>query len=304
MRALVGYTGFVGSNLDRQGDFDCRYNSKNIADAFGTEPDILYFAGVPAQKFIADKFPRQDRAIIDTAIENIKKISPKKTVLISTVDVYSDTAGKTEDDIPGENSLGGYGLNRLYFEKEIRKLYPDALIVRLPGLYGKNLKKNFIYDYINYVPALLKNEKIDELSRKNPDLKSYYSDRGDGFWALRENRDKKRLRPIFENLGFSALNFTDSRGIFQYYNLKYLYDDIQIAIDNNITLLNVATEPIEIGALHKILCGKDFENHISRRAPFYDFRTKHAGLFGGEGEYMQSAEFVYKDIKKFVGENL
>lgn len=39
MKALVGYTGFVGSNIYAAGTFDAIYNSKNIADAFGTNPD-------------------------------------------------------------------------------------------------------------------------------------------------------------------------------------------------------------------------------------------------------------------------
>ena len=38
---LVGYTGFVGSNLNSQYQFDKVFNSKNITDAFGGEPDSL-----------------------------------------------------------------------------------------------------------------------------------------------------------------------------------------------------------------------------------------------------------------------
>jgi hypothetical protein len=33
--ALIGYTGFIGSNLARQFDFDDFYNSKNIDDIAG-----------------------------------------------------------------------------------------------------------------------------------------------------------------------------------------------------------------------------------------------------------------------------
>ena len=49
--ALVGYTGFVGSNIDLKGNIDKKYNSKNIKDAFGTNPDILIYSGVRAEKF-------------------------------------------------------------------------------------------------------------------------------------------------------------------------------------------------------------------------------------------------------------
>lgn len=39
--ALVGYTGFVGSNLAEQFEFTLKFNTKNIAQAFGTTPDLL-----------------------------------------------------------------------------------------------------------------------------------------------------------------------------------------------------------------------------------------------------------------------
>ena len=53
----------------------------------------------------------------------------------------------------------------------MRAHYPDALIIRLPGLYGLNIKKNFIYDYMNVIPFMLKQEKFEELSAREPLLK-------------------------------------------------------------------------------------------------------------------------------------
>ena len=50
MKALVGYTGFVGSNIYDAGDFDAFYNSKNIQEAYGTEPDLLIYAGMRLKK--------------------------------------------------------------------------------------------------------------------------------------------------------------------------------------------------------------------------------------------------------------
>ena len=302
MKALVGYTGFVGSNLAASVKFDGLYNSKNVKDAFGTNPDVLYYSGVPAAKFIANKFPQQDMEIMEAAVENIRKINPKKLVLISTVDVYKEPNGRDEDSPMETDGLAAYGANRLWLESKVREMYPDCLIVRLPGLYGKNIKKNFIYDYINYIPALLNEGKMAELSAKEPQLKEFYSLREDGFWAVKTDIDRPALKALFKKVGFSALNFTDSRGQFQYYNLKYLYENIQTAIDNNIKLLNIATQPIEIGTLHRVLTGEDFVNEVASVPPLYDFRTKHAELFGGRDGYIQTAEFVYSDIKKFVEE--
>jgi hypothetical protein len=54
-------------------------------------------------------------------------------------------------------------------KKWVEENYNEHLIVRLPAIYGENLKKNFIYDYINYIPAMLTEEKYSELSKKTLD---------------------------------------------------------------------------------------------------------------------------------------
>ena len=302
MISLVGYTGFVGSNLAQSAKFDGLYNSKNISEAFGTNPDVLYYSGVPAQKFIANKFPQEDFAIVENALENIKKINPEKVVLISTVDVYKKPNGKNEDSAMDTDGLLPYGANRLWLEQKVAENFSDHLIVRLPGLYGANLKKNFIYDYINFIPALLNEAKYEELSAKDINLKDFYTLQDNGFYKFNDGADRAQARKIFENLGFSALNFTDSRGVFQYYNLKYLYKNIQTAMENDVKLLNIATEPVKISEIYSTITGKEFVNEIAPQPPLYDFCTKHADIFGGKDGYIQTKEFVLNDIKEYVAE--
>lgn len=77
MNALVGYTGFVGSNLYMTGDFDKVYNSKNVEMAYGTKPDVLVYAGVRAEKYLANNFPEKDNELIKQAQHNIRAIQPK-----------------------------------------------------------------------------------------------------------------------------------------------------------------------------------------------------------------------------------
>ena len=141
MKSLVGYTGFVGSNICAKTNFEGLYNSKNIQDAFNTKPDLLIFSGLPAEKFLANKNPDQDIEKVNTAIENIKKIAPKQIVLISTIDVYPSPINVDEDfPIPSEGGTY-YGQHRLLLEKFVETYSDNNLIVRLPGLYGKGIKK-------------------------------------------------------------------------------------------------------------------------------------------------------------------
>lgn len=147
-RAIIGYTGFVGSNLTRQSQFDEFYNSKNIEYIAGKEYDLLVCAGAPAVKWLANKEPEQDRASIDRLKRNLERVSVHKFVLISTVDVYPSPMDVDESTPIDDTNLHPYGKHRLDLEKFVQTRY-DAAIVRLPALFGKGLKKNIIYDFLN-----------------------------------------------------------------------------------------------------------------------------------------------------------
>ena len=151
-----------------------RINTKNREDAFGKNPDLLVYAGLRAEKFLANNDPEADLKNIEEAFEQIKKINPGKLVLISTVDVYKEPVGVDEDTKINTDGLAAYGLNRYKLEQLVRSEYPDALIVRLPGLFGKGLKKNFIYDYIHVIPSMLKETKYLELSSISEKIKTSY----------------------------------------------------------------------------------------------------------------------------------
>lgn len=305
MISLVGYTGFVGSNIYAMGKgaIDRVYNSGNIEGAYGTSPDLLVYSGMRAEKYLANTNPEADRKLVHQAEENIRKIAPQNLVLISTIDVFQNPNGKYEDAVIQTENLHAYGLNRYRLEKWVAERYPQALIVRLPGLYGMNIKKNFIYDYINVIPFMLKAEKFMELAAKDRDLQKYYQLQPNGFYksiSFTEN-DREILKEKFKQLGFTALNFTDSRNVYQFYPLARLWGDIQIALKNSLHIWHAATEPISAAEVYQYLTGNDFINEVAEKPVFYDYRTKYAGAFGGSSDYLMSKEEVLKDISRFVG---
>ena len=303
MKSLVGYTGFVGSNIYTAGNFDAAYNSKNIAEAYGTNPDFLVFAGLRAEKYLANKAPEKDMELIYQAEENIARINPKMLVLISTIDVFKNPRGVDENTVIETENLHAYGYNRYQLELWVRENFPDALIIRLPGLFGKNIKKNFIYDYINVIPFMLKAEKFYELAEKDSDLENYYSLQDNGFFKVNvSDADREMLKDKFRMLGFSALNFTDSRSIYQFYNLERLWNDIQLVLSNGIKLWHPATEPVSAGELYKYLTGSEFNNELDGIPTDYDYRTIHDDLFGGKDGYICSKEIVMEDIRRFAEE--
>lgn len=302
MKALVGYTGFVGSNIYSSGNFDAVYNSKNIDEAFGTNPDLLIYAGLRAEKYLANNAPEKDMDLIRQAEENIDRINPKKLVLISTIDVFKVPKGVNENSQIDTENLHAYGYDRYQLELWTRERFSDALIIRLPGLFGKNIKKNFIYDFINRIPFMLTKEKYEELSAKDSDITKYYVLQKNGFYKVDVlEREKDLLKDKFNKLGFSALNFTDSRSVYQFYNLAHLWEDIQTAIDAGITLWHPATEPVSAGEVYEYLTGERFVNELKGVPLYYDYRTIHGDVFGGENGYISNKKTVLEEIKAFVG---
>ena len=300
-KALVGYTGFVGSNILSGTDFDALYNSKNIKDAFGTHPDVLYYAGVRAEKYLANTDPDADMKVIEEAIDNITKIGPAKVVLISTIDVYKDPVGVDEDSSIHLDGLHPYGYNRYMLEQWVTENYEDRLIVRLPGLFGKNIKKNFVYDLINIIPSMIKADKYETLDKDY--LNAFYFLQPNGFMKL--NRDisddaRARLKDYFIRSGFTALDFTDSRSVFQMFDLSMISSVIDRALSADIKLLNVATEPCSAQEIYEYVRGGEFVNELKGKPALYDFRTKHCQLFGGSNGYIVNKDSVLEGIRNFV----
>ena len=237
MNALIGYTGFVGSNIANQKKFDFYYNSKNIEEIKGKSFDLLVCAGARSIKWKANKLPKQDYQEIQKLIFHLDSCYFKKIVLISTIAVY---------DNPADNT---YGQNRLYLETYIKNKFSNVTIIRLPALFGKGLKKNAIYDMIN--------NKYDYL----PNLKSK----------------------------------------FQYYYLNNLWKDIEIALKNKLSVLNISPEPVLFSKIFNLFKIKNLD---LTEAPVVNenMKTKYAYLWNKDGDYIYTSDQAIQDLKNFLKE--
>lgn len=247
--ALVGHTGFVGSNLKKQYDFDDFYNSKNIDDIQYKTYDLIVFAGVPAVKWMANKEPENDLKIIEALQNILKTITAKQFILISTIDVYPLTKDYDENFECNSLENHAYGKHRLLFENFCQTQFKNCVVMRLPGLFGDGIKKNVIYDLMND----------------------------------------------------NCLEMINVDSSFQYYFLDHLWVDIQKAIEKNIKLLNLFTEPIST----KTIVNKFFQeklNHIgSNKVPemHYNLYTKYA-KFWGKDKYLYDKDEVLVDLGRFI----
>lgn len=300
---LVGSTGLVGQNLLSQHAFDKSVHSTNVAEAFDRDCGLVVYAGVPGTKYLANKDPQNDLATVKAARENLRRIDADKVVLISTVDVYGDSRGKTERDAPGGPGLTAYGENRLQLERWVREDFPDVAIVRLPAIYGKGLKKNFVYDMIHPAPAMLEAEIYEELAKSSPLVRGGYADEGNGYYKRADFStalSTDELDIWFSKQRFNSLKYTDSRSKYQFYDLTCLWSDIRWAINSSIELLNVATPPISAGDAYKMVFNTKWANYLDQQPVDYDMRTIYVGQFKQESGYLCSSEEELERLKEFV----
>lgn len=299
---LVGYTGFVGGNLAAAHTFDGLYNSKNIHEAYGADNGLVVYSAMPSEKYLANADPAADLAQAKNALENIQKMRPEKLVLISTVDVYPAPVDVYEDTPAGGENAPAYGANRYALEQWVRQQWPKALILRLPGLYGRGLKKNFIFDALTLTPTMLTEAKYRALSAA-PLVAQSYEAAKPGFYKVKEmdGEGKERLRAFFARNDFNALNFTDSRSVFQFYDLSRLWADVEACLKAELPLVNLAAEPIEAGELYEAVFGKPFENHLDKPPARYDMRTRFDGILGGGDGYLQRRADVVAGVRALAG---
>ncbi|WP_170765256.1 NAD-dependent epimerase/dehydratase family protein [Ruegeria lacuscaerulensis] len=311
MDCLVGYTGFVGGNLTRQHSFSGLFNSSNIDQVAGHDCDTLVVSAVPATMWLANQNPDADRANILGLFEKLRQVRADHVVLISTIAVYRDPSRPvTEDSGDFETELA-YGRHRREFETLIADRFPSHLVLRLPALFGHNLKKNFLFDCMNPVPSFLKSEKYDGLyaaasSADKQVIKRGFSwDEGARMWRC--NRDEiagtdtsVRLRDICEDAGVTALAFTHADSMFQFYGLSRLWDDITTARENDLSVLNLATRPLRAGDIYENLTGNAFPYREASKVS-QDMRSRYANLWGREDGYLLGRDAILSGIRTLTG---
>jgi len=246
--ALIGHTGFVGSNLLRHYPFDDLYNSKNSESMAGHSYDLVVCAGVPAEKWKANQDPKADQVVIDRLKKALATMQTRRLILISTVDVYPIPVNVNEDSAPDWQAASAYGRHRHQLEEFVAAHF-NALICRLPGLFGKGLKKNMIYDFLH-------GHQLDKIH-------------------------------------------ADAQ--FQFYGLDHLWTDLQVAERAQLSVINMATEPVSVGEVAQSVFNLEFKNHPTGVTPArYAMTSKHAALFGGSAGYLQTKARVLSEMKKFV----
>ncbi|MBA4791887.1 MAG: NAD(P)-dependent oxidoreductase [Rhizobiales bacterium] len=312
MRALIGHSGFVGTNLKAAAAFDGLFNSRNIADLGGRSFDLAVCAAAPATMWAANNHPAGDLAGIDALIAAICSARIGRLVLISTIAVLDDAAAGYDETNARFEAAKAYGRNRRHLEVRLAARFPDIHILRLPALFGPGLKKNFLFDLVNPVPSFLKPDKLADLTAamapEAAALTRGLFEPDAALGMMRFARDEARrtgalpvLEAAFEAAGFTAPGFTNSESRFQYYGLHHLWNDIERAIALRLPVLHVSSAPLRAADIHAALTGRPFANAAP---PLYaeDMHSRHAAAWGEAGPYLRSRETTLAELKIFYDE--
>ena len=110
---------------------------------------------------------------------------------------------------------------------------------------------------------------------------------------------------IFDMLHQNDLHKIHPGGVFQYYDLRHLADDIDRAWDLGLGLLNLSCEPLGTGEIRERFF-PDAQLGATGPAPAcYDMRSKHAAAWDGGNGYLYSKPQVMADLGNWLaGENL
>jgi hypothetical protein len=88
--------------------------------------------------------------------------------------------------------------------------------------------------------------------------------------------------------------------VFQFYHLAYLWEHLRRALEQDIPLVNLVTEPLSAAEVFFAVKGHAFHNELAAPPLRYDARTIHADKLGGNGGYLSEKNQVLDEIVAFV----
>jgi len=306
---LIGATGFVGGALLRQTDFSACFDSRNVVEIEDQSYDLVVCAAAPGSMLEANTAPERDRAQIHKLIERLSKVRTDRFVLISSIAVLSDFAGQHVESTEDFQENLAYGRHRRELEAFVENHFDRNLIVRLPALFGRGLRKNFVFDLLNPVPSMLSAEKLavlrDALAADLSDWVQELYDQHTVGGLLKLDRAVLNLSPrrralevAVNELELSSTQFHNRETTYQYYEIERLWRDIGVALEAGLSHLHLNSEPLKAKVIHKQLTGLEMPE-TTAQLHSEDMHSAHSELWGASGPYLFGGEATLDRLEAF-----
>ena len=110
-----------------------------------------------------------------------------------------------------------------------------------------------------------------------------------------------RKNILFDLLHDNMVDKIDPNASFQFYDLTALWSDIARAQAAGLSLVHLVPAPIRTAAIAaRFFPEARLAEPPAAGSPSYDFRTRHAALFGGSNGYIHDAEEVMRRLAAFI----
>jgi hypothetical protein len=106
---------------------------------------------------------------------------------------------------------------------------------------------------------------------------------------------------VFDLMSGQRLEDQHPDGVFQHYPLSHLWRDANMALERDLSELNLASEPITTRELALRCFGRELTAYPQTVPALFDVRSKHAPLWGGQPfGYLYAKERVFHELCQFV----
>ena len=110
-----------------------------------------------------------------------------------------------------------------------------------------------------------------------------------------------RKNVVYDLLHDNQVHKIHPDSIHQFYNLNYLWADLQKVLREDLRLVNFATEPLPTAELASLVFNRSLTQPGGLTAAArYDFRSRHAMRLGGADGYLYRKDQLLADLCRFV----
>ena len=106
---------------------------------------------------------------------------------------------------------------------------------------------------------------------------------------------------IYDLLHHNQVEKIHPDSAYQFYDVRRLWEDLEIAHRARLGLVHFATEPVVMREVAGLCFGRELTAPAAPPAR-YDVRSRHAGIWGGRGGYLRDRAAVLRDLQSFVRE--
>lgn len=104
---------------------------------------------------------------------------------------------------------------------------------------------------------------------------------------------------LYDLLHAHEIDAINPDSTFQWYGVARLTQDVEVAQERGLTLVNLFTEPVQTREIARLFPRLEL-GRTKGPEMHYDLTTRHAALFGGANGYVQDRYGVLRDITQYV----